>query len=69
LLTQVNHAYTQFQVKLYAFQCLLKADPSLSKDGHRWISLRGMRKYPFPSGSAKIIQFLEKRERERGGTP
>jgi A/G-specific adenine glycosylase len=69
LLTQVNHSYTQFQVKLYAFQCLLKADPSLSKDGHRWISLKGMRKYPFPSGSAKIIQFLEKREQERGGIP
>jgi A/G-specific adenine glycosylase len=64
LLTQVNHSYTQFQVKLYAYQCLLKSDPSLSKDGHRWVSLRGMRKYPFPSGSAKIIQFLEKREKE-----
>jgi A/G-specific adenine glycosylase len=69
LLTEVNHAYTQFQVKLYAFQCLLKTDPSLSKDGHRWVSLKGMKKYPFPSGSAKIIQFLEKREKQRGGTP
>jgi A/G-specific adenine glycosylase len=69
LLTQVNHSYTQFQVKLYAFQCLLKTDPSLSKDGHRWVSLSGMRKYPFPSGSAKIIQFLEKKEKEQKGTP
>jgi len=69
LLTQVNHSYTQFQVKLYAFLCLLKTAPSLSKDGHRWVSLRGMRKYPFPSGSAKIIQFLEKREKELRGIP
>jgi A/G-specific adenine glycosylase len=68
LLTQVKHSYTQFQVKLYAFQCSLKTDPSLTKDGHRWVSLRGMRKYPFPSGSAKIIQFLEKRDKERRGT-
>ncbi len=68
LLTQVNHSYTQFLVRLYAFQCQLKTDPSLSKDGYRWVSLRGMRRYPFPSGSAKIIQFLEKREKEHGGT-
>jgi A/G-specific adenine glycosylase len=63
-LTQVKHSYTQFQVTLHAFQCGLKTDPSLSKVAHRWVSLRGMRKYPFPSGSAKIIQFLEEREKE-----
>jgi mutator protein MutT len=67
-LTEVKHAYTQFQVKLHAFKCQLKRDPSLSKDGHRWVSLRGMRKYPFPSGSAKIVQFLEQREKEAKGT-
>jgi A/G-specific adenine glycosylase len=67
-LTRVNHAYTQYQVKLSAFQCSLKTDPFLSKDGHRWVSLKEMRKYPFPSGSAKIIQFLEKRKKENGGT-
>jgi A/G-specific adenine glycosylase len=69
LLTQVNHAYTQFQVKLYAFQCRLKTNPILSRDGFRWVSLKGMRKYPFPSGSVKIIQFLEKRNKEPGGPP
>lgn len=67
-LTQVKHSYTQFQVKLYAFQCSLKTEPSLTKRDHRWVSLRGMRKYPFPSGSAKIVQFLEKREKELKGT-
>jgi A/G-specific adenine glycosylase len=64
LLTHVKHSYTQFQVKLYAFHCVLKTEPPLSKDSHRWVSLKGMRKYPFPSGSAKIIQFLEQREKE-----
>jgi A/G-specific adenine glycosylase len=67
-LTEVKHAYTQFQVKLHAFKCQLKGNPSLSKDGHSWVSLRGMRKYPFPSGSAKIVQFLEQREKEAKGT-
>lgn len=68
-LTQVKHAYTQFQVRLYAFLCLPKTNPSFSKDGYRWVTLKGMKKYPFPSGSAKIIQFLEKREKERRGSP
>jgi A/G-specific adenine glycosylase len=67
-LTQVKHSYTQFQVKLHAYQCILKKDPSLSKDGHRWVSLTGMKKYPFPSGSAKIVRFLEEREKEAKGT-
>jgi len=69
LLTQVKHAYTQFQVKLSAFQCRPRTAPSLSRDGHRWVTLKGMRKYPFPSGSAKIIQFLEDRENKRGDIP
>jgi A/G-specific adenine glycosylase len=64
LLTQVKHSYTQFQVKLHAFRCLFKTDPSLSEKEIRWVSLSGMREYPFPSGSAKIIQFLEEREKE-----
>ena len=67
-LTQVKHSYTHFQVKLHAFRCIMKTDPSLSKDTHRWVSLRGMRKYPFPSGSAKIVKFLEQKEKEAMGT-
>ena len=61
LLTSVKHAYTQFQVKLYAFSCTLKdVLPPLPRDKYRWVSLKAMKRYPFPSGSAKIIQFLEK---------
>jgi A/G-specific adenine glycosylase len=59
-LTKVQHSYTQFQVTLHAYGCALKADPVLIKKRHRWVSLRGMRQFPFPSGSAKVIKFLEK---------
>lgn len=64
-LTKVNHSYTQFQVSLHAFACTLKTDPVLDKNRHRWVSLKGLRQFPFPSGSAKVIEFLERR-RETG---
>jgi A/G-specific adenine glycosylase len=62
LLTSVKHAYTQFQVTLYAFSCTLQGLPPLPRDKYRWVSLKAMKHYPFPSGSAKIIQFLEIQE-------
>ncbi|MGD2295286.1 MAG: A/G-specific adenine glycosylase [Candidatus Aminicenantes bacterium] len=58
-LVSVRHAYTQFQVTLHAFECTLKQYPRLDKKNHRWVSLRSMRHYPLPSGSAKIVHFLE----------
>ena len=61
-LIKVQHAYTQFQVSLYAYECRLKEDPCLRKDRHRWVTHKGMRRYPFPSGSAKIIKFLEQED-------
>lgn len=64
-LTRVRHSYTQFQVSLHAFSCALKTDPVLDKNRHRWVSLEGMRRFPFPSGSAKVIKFLENREAEK----
>jgi len=63
-LTKVHHAYTQFQVALHAYECRLKNGPRLNKR-HRWVTLRAIRRYPFPSGSAKIINFLEEREKNR----
>ena len=59
-LTSVEHAYTQFRVTLHAFACRLSEPPRLSRDTHRWVTLRGMRRYPFPSGSVRLIRFLEK---------
>lgn len=59
-LTHVQHAYTHFQVKLSAFSCRLQSEPELSRRNFRWVTLQEMRHYPFPSGSAKIIKYLEK---------
>ncbi len=61
-LTRVQHSYTQFQVTLYAFVCSLKMDPTLNRNRQRWVSLKGMRQFPFPSGSAKVVEFLEHRQ-------
>jgi A/G-specific adenine glycosylase len=58
-LTTVQHSYTQFQVTLHAYECDLKAEPVLDKNRYRWVTLSGMRHFPFPSGSAKVIRFLE----------
>jgi A/G-specific adenine glycosylase len=59
----VEHAYTQFQVRLSAFECSLKSVPKLDKSTHRWVTLRSLRHYPFHSGSSKIVDFLENRAR------
>ena len=63
-LTKVQHSYTQYQVTLHAYRCVLNSTPSLDKTRHRWVSLRGMRRFPFPSGSARVIQYLEKSRSE-----
>lgn len=64
-LTRVRHAYTQFQVTLSAYECILQNEPRLRKGYHRWVSLQGLNRYPFPSGSAKIIEALKAREKAR----
>jgi len=64
-LLKVRHAYTRFQVTLFAFECELIGSPKLRKGSHRWVSLRAIKNYPFPSGSAKIVRFLEDTESRR----
>jgi A/G-specific adenine glycosylase len=54
----VKHAYTQFEVMLHAYECTLQGEPLLKKNSHRWVGLRSLQKYPFPSGSAKIVNAL-----------
>ncbi len=63
LLLTVNHSYTRFQVTLHAFSCRFGTPPRLRQAVHRWVSLQALERYPFPSGSAKIVRFLEERER------
>jgi A/G-specific adenine glycosylase len=62
LLLKVRHAYTRFQVTLYAYETILKNVPALDRRTHRWVSRRGLDGYPFPSGNARIIGFLKSRK-------
>jgi A/G-specific adenine glycosylase len=62
-LLKVHHAYTQFQVTLNVYECKLQNEPKLKRNSHQWVSLRALKQYPFPSGSAKIVRFLEERDK------
>ncbi|MCJ7681448.1 MAG: A/G-specific adenine glycosylase [Candidatus Aminicenantes bacterium] len=64
-LTGVTHAYTRFVVTLHVYECRLKKEPKKSATPRRWITLKGMKRFPFPSGSARIIRFLEARAMNR----
>lgn len=65
LLLRVRHAYTRFQVTLFAFECELTGPTRFTKKQLRWVSLEGLKRYPFPSGNAKIVRFLEETENRR----
>ena len=58
-LTTVDHSYTDFRVKLHAFECTLSENPDIESNTNlKWVTLKEMEKYPFPSGSVKIIKYL-----------
>jgi A/G-specific adenine glycosylase len=57
-LATVKHAYTRFRVTLHARTCEVTEPPKTSSGRVRWVSLAGMKRYPFPSGSLKVIDFL-----------
>ncbi|MBN1522606.1 MAG: A/G-specific adenine glycosylase [Candidatus Aureabacteria bacterium] len=60
-LMQVVHYYTRFKIRLSAFQVVPEKMPD-KLFGRRWVTLRQMRSYPFPSGSSRIVDYLEKEE-------
>jgi A/G-specific adenine glycosylase len=64
LLLKVEHAYTRFRVTLSAFQCDVLGRPKVKGGRYRWVSLRAIKSYPFPSGSARIVRFLENAQPE-----
>jgi len=64
----VQHAYTDFQVTLHAFECKLEQNPRLDRKVQRWVTLKGIQNYPLPSGSAKIIRYLEDLKKHKEGT-
>ena len=62
-LTTVRHAYTRFQATLHAFACSVEAARFTAGPRRRWVTLRTIRRYPLPSGSVKLVDFLERRAR------
>jgi len=52
-----RHFYTQFRVSLDVWQCNLKKYPKQNEE-RKWISLENLKKYPMPSGDAKILEKL-----------
>jgi A/G-specific adenine glycosylase len=58
-LAKVRHAYTTFEVDLYAYRCRLEGEPDPIRGRLKWVTSKGLRYYPFPSGSAKIIRRIE----------
>ncbi len=59
-LADVRHSYTRFDVTLHVYLCGIKGKPSVPGD-RRWVTLQGIRRYPLPSGSVRIVDVLEKR--------
>lgn len=62
-LTTVRHAYTRFEATLHAYRCRLDSPDFRPGRRQRWVTPKGIRRYPLPSGSVKIVDFLEARAR------
>lgn len=67
-LTTIIHAYTRFRVSLSVFSCRMKGPPIPPRPGRRWVSLSSIRRYPLPSGTVRIVNFLSGRK-ETARTP
>jgi len=71
-LLTVKHAYTQYLVTLHAFAVTPSGGPDAlpaipeKKRSVRWVPLKSLDKYPFPSGSLKIIRALTNGDRGWG---
>ena len=61
-LATVKHAYTRYDVTLHVFLCRLEGPGFVMSPDRRWVSLRSIRRYPLPSGSVKIVDFLAARK-------
>lgn len=62
-LTTVRHAYTRFEATLHAFRCRISGAGFTAGRRQRWVILKNIGRYPLPSGSVKIVDFLAKRGR------
>jgi A/G-specific adenine glycosylase len=66
LLCTVEHAFTHFQMTLYAFECswLGGMPQCLGCSDLRWVTLDELAGYPFPVADQKIISFLREQRTE-----
>jgi A/G-specific adenine glycosylase len=55
LLVTVRHAYTEYRVTLHAFACTIADEPEIDPRRLRWVSVNDLRRYPVPSGTARIL--------------
>jgi A/G-specific adenine glycosylase len=51
----IRHAYTKFQVRLFALECEVAPLPK-EDTTHRWVRRKDLVKYPLPAGTAKVLQ-------------
>ncbi len=58
-LTSFTHYYTQFKATLRVWSCTVKPLPATGPS-RRWASLRQLNSFPMPSGSARIVEYLQK---------
>lgn len=66
-LMTVDHSYTTHKVELHAFWCDIPVSPAARPD-RRWVRPSSLRRYPFPSGSARIVEkIVEARRPGRAG--
>jgi A/G-specific adenine glycosylase len=54
-LMTVRHAYTEYRVTLHAFACVISGKLRTDPGRLRWVALKDLRRYPFPSGTARIL--------------
>ncbi len=57
-LVMVRHAYTEYRVTLHAFACDIVGEPKAGPKRLRWVAPKDLRRYPFPSGTARILLCL-----------
>jgi A/G-specific adenine glycosylase len=58
----VKHAYTKFKVWLQVCCAEVKPLPKTDKT-HKWVRYGEFRKYPLPSATAKIVEYLKKNKK------
>ncbi len=59
-LTTVVHAYTKFRVTLRVYRCRPAGRVPAEAPDRKWVTLDGLRRYPLPSGSVKIVSVLRR---------